>query len=198
MTTQARHARWFLAFLVALFAAVVGLFSAAPASGAPAANTYDTTHYAYDAPAGLSTAHASFGAARGSPAGSEIVSWASRASAVWSVLAANAAADVSDALVLARGGSNTAERFASGSGVVREADGTLSGVSVNSGRTIEEAAQGIPHSRIGTTTVGDVRQAGGTVALNPLEGNPGHCLLSGCTADTFSQLFTPTIKNPGL
>ncbi|HEY0259678.1 MAG TPA: hypothetical protein VGC18_07495, partial [Lacisediminihabitans sp.] len=80
MTTQARHVRWFLAFLVALFAAVVGLFSAAPASGAPAAYTYDTTPDGYDALADSSTAHASFGAARGSPAGSEVISWASHVS----------------------------------------------------------------------------------------------------------------------
>ncbi|HML50007.1 MAG TPA: hypothetical protein PKD84_01170 [Propionicimonas sp.] len=112
--------------------------------------------------------------------------------------AAKGAAEVPDALVLARGGTNTAERFASGSGVVGNADGTLSGVSVNSGRTVEEAAQGIPHKQIGVTTAGDVRRAGGTVTPDPLPDNPGHCLLSGCSADVFSQLFTPTIKNPGL
>lgn len=47
-----------------------------------------------------------------------------------------AAKEVPDALVLARGGTNTAERFASGSGVTVGADGTLSGVSVNSGKTL--------------------------------------------------------------
>jgi hypothetical protein len=112
-------------------------------------------------------------------------------------VAASAADDVPDTLVLARGGANTAERFSSGSGVVTNADGTLSGVSVNSGRTIQEAAQGIRHSKIGVTTAGEVRRAGGTVTRDPLPDNPGHCLLSGCTADTFSRLFTPTIKNPG-
>lgn len=112
--------------------------------------------------------------------------------------AAKTAHEVPGDLVLARGGTNTADRFASGSGVVTNADGTLSGVSVNSGRTVEEAAQGIPHKQIGVTTAEDVRRAGGTVTPDPLPDNPGHCLMAGCTADMFSELFTPTIKNPGL
>jgi RHS repeat-associated protein len=112
--------------------------------------------------------------------------------------AANSVDDVPDALVLARGGTNTPERFSVGSGVTTDANGTLSGVSVNSGTTIEDAARGIPHTQIGVTTAGDVRRAGGSVTRDPLPDNPGHCLVSGCTAETFSDLFTPTIKNPGL
>lgn len=103
---------------------------------------------------------------------------------------------LSDDLVLARGGANTADRFAGGAGVTTNSAGNLEGVSVNSGRTIEEAAQGIPHNQIGVSTAGDVRAAGGSVVSDPLEGNPGHCLIGGLTAEVMSGLFTPTIKNP--
>lgn len=67
---------------------------------------------------------------------------------------------------------------------------------MNSGRTVEEAAQGIKNNQIGVSTVGDVRNAGGTVTRDPTPYNPNHCLISGCTADVLSDLFTPTIKNP--
>lgn len=81
-------------------------------------------------------------------------------------------------------------------GVTSDAAGNLSGVSVNSGRNIEEAAKGIRHGQIGTSTVGAVRDAGGTVVRAPTPYNPGHCLVNGCSAQTLSDLFTPTIKNP--
>jgi hypothetical protein len=71
-------------------------------------------------------------------------------------------------------------------------------VSVNSapGRSLEELAQGIPNKQIGVTTVGEIRGAGGMIRLDPLEDNPFHCLIGGCTPEQFSELFTPTIKNP--
>lgn len=103
MTTQARHARWFLAFLVTLFAAVVGLFSAAPASGAPAAYTYDPPAYTYDAPVRLLTSHASDGPARASPAGPGVASWVSHTSVgrfgVAAETGAGASASVGDLLM---------------------------------------------------------------------------------------------------
>jgi hypothetical protein len=92
MTTQARHARWFLAFLVTLFATVVGLLSAAPASGAPAAYTCDPPAYTYDAPVRLSTSHPSDGPARASPACPGVASWVSHASVGWFGVAAEAGA----------------------------------------------------------------------------------------------------------
>ncbi|MFT3874362.1 MAG: hypothetical protein QM714_17250 [Nocardioides sp.] len=98
--------------------------------------------------------------------------------------------------MLVRGGTNTAERFANGSGVTSDAAGYLSGVSVNSGRTVEEAARGIKNNQIGVSTVGDIRNAGGSVTRDPTPHNPNHCLISGCTADVLSNLFTPTVKNP--
>jgi len=98
--------------------------------------------------------------------------------------------------VLARGGANTPDRFANGSGVTTDSAGNLSGVSVNSGPTIGEATVGIPHNQVGITTVGDVRSAGGSVVPDPTPRNLSHCLVSGCSAETLSDLFTPTIKNP--
>ena len=76
--------------------------------------------------------------------------------------------------------------------------GNVYDVSVNSapGRTLEELTDGIPNKQIGVTTVGEIRGAGGKIQLDPLEGNPFHCLIGGCTPEQFSDLFTPTIKNP--
>jgi hypothetical protein len=67
-----------------------------------------------------------------------------------------------DALVC-RGGTCTADRFASGSGVTVESDGTLSGVSVSSaaGKSVKELIVTYPNKQVGVTTVGKVRAAGG-------------------------------------
>ena len=69
---------------------------------------------------------------------------------------------------------------------------------MNSGSTIEAAAQGIPNKQIGVSIVGIVRAAGGTVLSDPTRGNAGHCLIGGLTAEAMSGLFTPTMKNPCL
>jgi hypothetical protein len=103
-----------------------------------------------------------------------------------------------DNAVVVRGGTNTAERFAKGSGVTRNADGTVSGVSVNSaaGKSVTELAQSIPNAQIGTTTVGEIREAGGNVTPKPTANNPNHCEMCGITPKTAEQLFTPTQPNP--
>lgn len=105
---------------------------------------------------------------------------------------------LADATVLVRGGTHAADRVAGGAGVEVDAAGNVHGVSVNSGRSVEEAAQGIPHKQTGVSSVGDVRAAGGYLRPDPLEGNPGHCLVGGISAEVFSGLFTPTIANPCL
>jgi hypothetical protein len=112
--------------------------------------------------------------------------------------AADAAEDLPDDALVVRGGTNTAERFANASGVTRDEAGNVYDVSVNSapGRSLEELSQRIPNKQIGVTTVGEIRGAGGTIQLDPLEDNPFHCLIGGCTPEQFSDLFTPTIKNP--
>jgi hypothetical protein len=109
-----------------------------------------------------------------------------------------AAEEIPDAALVVRGGTNTAERFANASGVRADEFGKVYDVSVNSapGRSIEELSQGIPNKQIGVTTVGEIRQAGGYIEPKPLENNPFHCYIGGCTPEQFSQLFTPTIKNP--
>lgn len=97
-----------------------------------------------------------------------------------------------DALVV-RGGSNTADRFANGSGVTTNADGTLSGVSVNSapGASVSELSQGIPHNQVGVTTVGDVRAAGGDVVPSPTANNPNHCTMCGVTPSKRKTYLIP-------
>ncbi|MEM6274502.1 MAG: hypothetical protein AAF735_04600 [Myxococcota bacterium] len=103
---------------------------------------------------------------------------------------------VPDSAVVCRGGSCTAERFAKGSGVTVDKSGKLQGVSVNQGATLKDAAQGIPHKKVGVTTAGDVRAAGGDVVSSPATGNPRHCTMCGVTPQKAEQLFTPTVRNP--
>jgi hypothetical protein len=100
--------------------------------------------------------------------------------------------------LVCRGGLCTADRFASGSGVTVNPDGTLSGVSVNSAlnKSINELTISIPNSQVGVTTVGEIRAAGGNVFPSPTSNNPYHCTMCGITAQQAESLFTPTIKNP--
>ncbi len=110
-----------------------------------------------------------------------------------------------DALVV-RGGQNFPENFAKGSGVTVGEGGVLPGVSVNSipGATVEELTAAIPqtgypgilNNQVGVTTVGEVRECGGTVVLSPTRTNPYHATLSGLTPEQTSRLFRPTILNP--
>jgi hypothetical protein len=62
-------------------------------------------------------------------------------------------------------------------------------------RSIEELSEGIPNKQIGVTAVGEIRGAGGSIQLDPLEDNPFHCLIGGCKLEELRELFTPTIKN---
>jgi hypothetical protein len=110
-----------------------------------------------------------------------------------------------DALVV-RGGQNLPENFTSGAGVTVQSDGRLDGLSVNaaSGMGLAELTApnpatgypGIPHNRVGVTTVGRIRAAGGNVVSSPTRGNPHHATVSGLTAYEASALFRPTVPNP--
>jgi hypothetical protein len=98
-----------------------------------------------------------------------------------------------------RGGVNTPERFANASGATFDGAGRVYNVSVNSapGRSIADLSQTIPNKQIGVADVGAIHAAGGSIqAAASREGNPYHCLVGGCTPEQFSELFTPTIKNP--
>jgi hypothetical protein len=74
----------------------------------------------------------------------------------------------------------------------------LNGVSVNSapGKTIEELTETIPHPKVGVSTVGEVRAAGGDVIPKGTKSNPDHCEMCGITPKQAEKLFTPTIDNP--
>src|SRR3954467_13691341 len=83
-----------------------------------------------------------------------------------------------------RGGQNLPENFLKGSGVTVGADGTLQGVSVNSapGLTVDQLTANIPqtghpgilNNQVGVTTVGAVRESGGTIVPSPTRTNPHH------------------------
>jgi RHS repeat-associated protein len=108
--------------------------------------------------------------------------------------------EISNDAYVCRGGTCTAERFASGSGVITNSDGTLSGVSVNSasGVSIQELTSNIPNKQVGVTTVGNIRAAGGNVIPFPLDNNPYHAIMNGLTPSIAEFLFTPTIRNPNI
>jgi len=54
----------------------------------------------------------------------------------------------------------------------------------------------IPHNKIGVTTVGEVRKAGGKVIPDGTPNNQYHCTLSDITPEQAEKFFTPTRKNP--
>ena len=111
-----------------------------------------------------------------------------------------------DALVV-RGGMNEPENFENGSGVRVGGGGKLDGVSVNSspGASVIDLTKastatgypGILNNRIGVTTVGKIRAAGGDVVASPTKKNPNHATLKGLTAEEPSRMFQPTLKHPG-
>jgi hypothetical protein len=51
--------------------------------------------------------------------------------------------------------------------------------------------------KVGVTTVGDVRAAGGDVRRDPARDNPNHCELCGLPPAQGEKLFNPVITNPG-
>ena len=103
-----------------------------------------------------------------------------------------------DAALVCRGGSCRAANFAEASGATKAADGTMQGVSVNSaaGLSLEELSVGIPHGKLGVTTVGEIRKAGGNVVASPSGKNPNHATMNGVSPERAEQLFTPTVRNP--
>jgi hypothetical protein len=103
-----------------------------------------------------------------------------------------------DETLVVRGGLNTPERFANATGAAFDEAGKVYNVSVNSapGKPIADLAETIPNKQIGVADFGSIRAAGGSIQAAPRVGNPYHCLAGGCTPEQFSELFTPTIKNP--
>lgn len=101
---------------------------------------------------------------------------------------------ISDEALVVRGGRNRPEDIQRGTGTHPSG---VTGVSVESaaGLTIAELAAAIPHTQIGVTTAGEVRQAGGDV-IRTSGRSPYHATLTGLTPEQASSLLTPTIPNP--
>ncbi|MDO6433264.1 RHS repeat-associated core domain-containing protein [Flavitalea sp. BT771] len=92
-----------------------------------------------------------------------------------------------------RGGLNTPESIAKGTGTHPEG---VTGISVECGTcSVKELAAPLPHNKIGTTTVGEVRAAGGDV-IKTSGKSPNHATLTGLSPEKTSELFTPIIFNP--
>ena len=100
--------------------------------------------------------------------------------------------------IVCRGGACLADSFKNGSGVSIDDNGKLTGVSVNSSKnkSLAQLTEGIPHNKVGVTTVGSVRAAGGDVIASPTKNNPNHAALSGISAEQAEALMTPTQKKP--
>jgi hypothetical protein len=98
-----------------------------------------------------------------------------------------------------RGGQCGAGNFTAGSGVTTDASGKLSNVSVYvaPGQTDAVAAAVIKNGKIGVSTIGKIKAAGGTVVASPNATSQYHATLSGITAATAESLFaTSLIPNP--
>jgi RHS repeat-associated protein len=102
-----------------------------------------------------------------------------------------AAKSVPDATVVCRGGSCAAQAFANGKGVTTNpATGKLDGVSTGLGDSVASASKNIPHSKVGVTTAGEIRAAGGQVIND--RGN--HGTVSGLTAEKAAEVFKRTLE----
>jgi hypothetical protein len=103
---------------------------------------------------------------------------------------------IADEALVVRGGTNTAEQLIKGAEHV-DADGMVHGVSVNSanGKSVAELAAGLPHNKIGVTTAGAIRQAGGDVLAHPTA-NLLHAKVSKMSAEELSKLLNPVIAKP--
>jgi hypothetical protein len=101
---------------------------------------------------------------------------------------------IPDEALVIRGGRNRPDDIRRGTGT--HPSGTT-GISVECalGASIEELAAAIPHGRLGCTTVGEIRQAGGDV-IRTTGRSPNHATLIGLTPEQISTLLTPTIPKP--
>jgi hypothetical protein len=101
---------------------------------------------------------------------------------------------LSDDSLVVRGGRNQPEDIRRGTGI--HPSGVV-GVSVEcaAGMTPEELSAALPHRRIGVTTVGAVRTAGGDV-IRTSGRSRHHATLTGLSPEQASRLLTPTVPNP--
>jgi len=101
---------------------------------------------------------------------------------------------ISDNALVVRGGKNRSEDIARGIGIHPMG---ITGISVECGLdlSLEQLSSAIPHSQVGVTTVGAVRELGGDV-IRTSGRSPNHATLTGLTPQQISDLLTPTIPNP--
>lgn len=101
---------------------------------------------------------------------------------------------LSDSAIVVRGGGNRPEDIRRGIGTHPSG---ITGISVECGEdcSVQALSASIPHGRIGVTTVGAVRAAGGDV-IRTSGRSPYHATLTGLISDEISELLTPTIPNP--
>lgn len=99
-----------------------------------------------------------------------------------------------DSANVVRGGKNLPSDLARGTGTHPSG---VTGVSVEiaPGLSVEDLARNIPHSQIGTTTVGAVRSAGGDV-ITTSGRSVNHATMTGVSPAQASDLLRPTIPNP--
>jgi hypothetical protein len=98
-----------------------------------------------------------------------------------------------------RGGQCGAGNFTAGTGVTTDASGKLLNVSVfvAPGQTDAVATATVKNGKIGVSTIGKIKAAGGTVVASPNATSQYHATLSGITAATAESLFaTALIPNP--
>lgn len=103
---------------------------------------------------------------------------------------------IPDEALVVRGGRNRPEDIARGTGTHPSG---VTGVSVEcaAGVPVAALAEPLPHTRVGITTVGRVRAAGGDV-IRTTGRNPHHATLTGLTPGEASRLLNPTMPNPAL
>ena len=98
-----------------------------------------------------------------------------------------------------RGGQCGAGNFTAGTGITTDTSGKLSNVSVYvaPGQSDAVATATIKNGKIGVSTIGKIRAAGGTVVASANGTSQYHATLSGITAATAESLFaTSLIPNP--
>lgn len=112
-------------------------------------------------------------------------------------MSTNANDPIPDDALVVRGGRNTPDQVRTG--IDRHQPSGVVGVSVQSaeGLTAEALAIGLPHGRVGVTTVGRVRALGGDV-IRTSGRSPNHATLTGLTPEQVSGLLNPTVPNPAL
>jgi hypothetical protein len=101
---------------------------------------------------------------------------------------------IPDEAIVIRGGQNRPEDIQRGIGTHPSG---ITGISVQCGvgLTFVELCDMIPHSQVGSTTVGAVRAAGGDV-IRTSGRSASHATLTGLTPAEISLLLNPTFSNP--